>query len=123
MQPDYTAIVNGFIKPAVSLFLFAFLILGWVIAFRLMKENTALRIKLGKENEEIRESFKIWVMRKSAPMMFQIYFLKTFLREKQFDSALKAFFKKNVLRLAFRFGIVASIVSNIFGIDNTSVVE
>ena len=88
-----------------------------------MKENTVLRTKLGQEEEKVKEGFKIWVLRKSAPMMFQIYFLKTFLREKQFDSVFKAFFKKNVLRLAFRFGIVASIVSNIFGIDNTSVVE
>jgi len=120
MQPDYSAMVNGFIKPVVSLFLFAFLILGWVTACRLMKENTALRIKLGKENEEVRESFKIWVLRKSAPLMFPIYFIKNFLRERQFYSAFKTLFKKKMLRLAYRYGIVANIVSNIFGIDNSS---
>jgi len=119
MSPDYNAMVNNFIKPAVSLFLFVFLILGWVPAFRLMKEVTVLRIKLGKEDEKVRESFKILILRKSAPMAVPIYSIKTFLLEKQFYPILKNSFKKKVLKLAFRFGVVVSIVSSLFGIDIT----
>ena len=117
MQPDYNAMVNDFIRPVVSLILFIFLILGWVTAFRLMKENTALRIKLGKEEEKVRESFKTWILRKSAPMVLPIYDFKNLLVEKEFYPATIILFKKKVLKLAFRFGVVASIVSNIFGID------
>ena len=117
MQPDYNAMVNDFIRPVVSLILFIFLILGWVTAFRLMKENTALRIKLGKEEEKVKESFKTWILRKSAPMVLPIYDFKTRLMEKEFYPATIILFKKKVLKLAFRFGVVASIVSNIFGID------
>jgi len=121
MSPDYNAMVNDFIKPVVSLFLFVFLILGWVTAFRLMKENTILRIKLGKEDEKIRESFKILILRKSAPILLPIYDFKTFLLEKQFYPAFKNFSKRKVLKLAIRFSLVAGIVSNIFGIDITRV--
>ena len=117
MQPDYNAMVNDFIRPVVSLILFIFLILGWVTAFRLMKENTALRIKLGKEEEKVKESFKTWILRKSAPMVLPIYDFKTRLMEKEFYPATIILFKKKILKLAFRFGVVASIVSNIFGID------
>jgi hypothetical protein len=121
MQPDYNAMVNDFIKPVVSLFLFVFLILGWITALRLMKENTTLRIKLGKEEEKVRESFNIWILRKSAPVVLPIYDFKTRLMEKEFYPATIILFKKKVLKLAFRFGVVASIVSNIFGTDTTSV--
>jgi len=121
MSPDYNAMVNDFIKPVVSLFLFVFLILGWVTAFRLMKENTILRIKLGKEDEKIRESFKILILRKSAPILLPIYDFKSFVLEKQFYPALKNLSKKKVLKLAIRFSLVAGIVSNIFGIDITRV--
>ena len=120
MQPDYTAMVNEFIKPVVSLLLFVFLILGWVTAFRLMKENTVLRIKLGKEDETVREDFKIWILRKSAPIVLPIYSFKTFVEGKQYYPAFKSMFKKKVLKLAFKFEVVAIIVSNIFGIDTTS---
>jgi len=121
MSPNYNAMVNDFIKPVVSLFLFVFLILGWVTAFRLMKENTILRIKLGKEDEKIRESFKILILRKSAPILLPIYDFKSFVLEKQFYPALKNLSKKKVLKLAIRFSLVAGIVSNIFGIDITRV--
>jgi hypothetical protein len=117
MQPDYNAMVNDFIRPVVSLILFIFLILGWVTAFRLMKENTALRIKLGKEEEKVKESFKTLILRKSAPMVLPIYDFKTRLMEKEFYPATIILFKKKILKLAFRFSIVTSIVSNIFGID------
>ncbi len=120
MQPDYTAMVNEFIRPVVSLILFIFLLLGWVTAFRLMKENTTLRIKLGKEEEKVRESFKTWILRISAPMVLSIYDFKTRLVEKQFYPTFKNLAKKKVLKLAFRFGVVASIASSIFGIDITS---
>jgi hypothetical protein len=121
MQPDYTAMVNEFIRPVVSLFLFVFLILGWLMAFRLMKENTILRIKLGKEDEMVSESFKTWMLRKSAPMVLPIYNFKASLREKQFYPVIKKLSTKKVLKLALRFGVVTSVVSNIFGIDTTSV--
>jgi len=120
MQPDYNAMVNEFIRPVVSLFLFVFLILGWVTAFRLMKENTILRIKLGKEDEKIRESVKTWILRKSAPIVLPIYDFKTSLLEKQFYPAFKNLSKKKVLKLAFRFSVVTSIASSIFGVDTTS---
>ena len=119
MQPDYVAMVNDFIKPVVSLLLFVFLLLGWVTAFRLMRENTLLRIKLGKENEEVRESFKISMLRKSAPIVLPIYELKTSLQERQPYIAFKKLFKKKTLKLAFRYGVIASIVSSIFSIDTT----
>ena len=119
MSPDFNAMVNDFIKPVVSLFLFVFLILGWVTAFMLMKENTILRIKLGKEDEKIKESFRTWILRKSALLYFQLYSFKTYLQEKQFNPVLKNLSKKKVLKLAFRFGVIASIVTNIFGIDTT----
>jgi hypothetical protein len=119
MSPDFNVIVNDFIKPVVSLILFVFLILGWVTAFMLMKENTILRIKLGKEDEKIKESFRTWILRKSAPIVLPLFSFKTYLQEKQFNSVLKNLSKKKVLKLAFRFGVVASIVTNIFGIDTT----
>jgi len=121
MQPDYAAMVNDFIKPVVSLLLFVFLLLGWVTAFRLMRENTLLRIKLGKEEEKIRESFKTWILRKSAPIILPIYDFKTRLVEKEFYPGTILLFKKKVLKLAFRFSVVTSVVSNIFGVDNSRV--
>ena len=121
MQPDYTAMVNEFIRPVVSLFLFVFLILGWLTAFRLMKENTLLRIKLGKEDEMVKESFKTWILRITAPMILPFYDFKTFLLGKQFYSAFKNLSKKKILKLAIRFSVVTSIVSNIFGADSSSI--
>ena len=117
MQPDYTAMVNEFIRPVVSLFLFIFLILGWLTAFRLMKENTILRIKLGKEDEKIRESFKAWMLRKTAPIVLPVYDVKNFLQEKQFYPEIKNLFRKKNLKLAFKISVVTSVVSNVFGID------
>ena len=121
MYPDYNAMVNEFIRPVVSLFLFVFLILGWVTAFMLMKENTLLKIKLGKEDEKIKEGFKIWILRKSAPIVSPLYSVKTFLRERQFLPLLKQVVKKRskILKLAFRLAIVTSIISNVFGINSS----
>ena len=121
MYPDYNAMVNEFIRPVVSLFLFVFLILGWVTAFMLMKENTLLKIKLGKEDEKIKEGFKIWILRKSAPIVLQLYLVKTFLRERQFLPLLKQVVKKRskILKLAFRLAIVTSIITNVFGINSS----
>ncbi|MCW8810330.1 MAG: hypothetical protein OQK64_05170, partial [Ignavibacteriaceae bacterium] len=83
MYPDYNVIVNEFVRPVVFIFLFAFLILGWVTAFMLMKENTVLRIKLGKEEENAKEGFKIWIIRKSAPIVLALYSVKSFMWEEQ----------------------------------------
>jgi len=121
MYPDYNAMVNEFIRPVVSLFLFVFLILGWVTALMLMKENTLLKIKLGKEDEKIKEGFKIWILRKSAPIVLPLYSVKTFLRERQFLPLLKQVVKKRskILKLAFRLAIVTSIISNVFGVNSS----
>ena len=117
MYPDYNAMVNEFIRPAVSLFLFVFLILGWVTAFMLMKENTILRIKLGKEDERIKEDFKIWLLRKTAPLVFSLYTVKSSLLE-EIQPYLKQLVRKNgkILKLAFRLNILTSIISTVFGI-------
>lgn len=120
MYPDYNAMVNEFIRPVVSLLLFVFMILGWITAFHLLKENTILRIKLGKEDEKIKENFKIWVLRKSAPLVFQFYSFKTFLQDRQFYPEFKSSFKKKALKLSLKFGVIATIVASIFGIDITS---
>lgn len=117
MYPDYNAMVNEFIRPAVSLFLFVFLILGWVTAFMLMRENTILRIKLGKEDERIKEDFKIWLLRKTAPLVFSLYTVKASLQE-EFQPYIKQLVRKNgkILKLAFRLNILTSIISTVFGI-------
>lgn len=116
MYPDYYAIVNEFIKPVAFIFLFAFLVLGWVSAFTLMKENTLLRIKLGKEEAKIKEGFKVWLLRKSAPFVLQLYSVKTYLGEEQFQPLLKQMVKKKkkILKLAFRLDIAFSIISSTF---------
>ncbi len=121
MYPDYNAMVNEFIRPVVSLFLFVFLILGWVTALMLMKENTLLKIKLGKEDEKVRESFKIWILRKSAPIVLPLYSSTTYLQEKQFLPLLKHVAKNRskILKSAFRFAMVSSIISTVFGIDSS----
>jgi hypothetical protein len=101
VNPDYTAMVNDFIRPVVTLFLFAFMILGWAVAYQLMKEVTKLKIKLGREPQ--REEFKEWFLRKSAPIVFALFSLKTFIMEKHFQSILKNLLKKKkkVWRLIF----------------------
>jgi len=116
MYPDYNAMVNEFIKPVISFFLFAFLVLGWVTAFMLIKENTILKIKLGKEEEKVKEGFKIWVLRKSAPIVLPFYSIETYLLEKQIQPLLKQIMKKKnkILKLAFRLDIAISIISNAF---------
>jgi hypothetical protein len=50
MKIDYTAMVKDFVIPSVVLFVFVFGLLGWILAFRLSKEVTDLRIRLGKED-------------------------------------------------------------------------
>lgn len=121
MYPDYNAIVNEFIRPVISLFLFVFMILGWITAFNLMKENTLLRIKLGKEDERIKEDFKIWILRKSAPLVLPLYSFKTFVQGNQFQPLLKHLINKKgkILKLAFRLDLVTSIVSTVFGFVST----
>ena len=116
MYPDYYTIVNEFIKPVVFILLFAFLILGWVTALTLMKENTLLRIKLGKEEEKVKEGFKVWLLRKSAPLVFQFYSVKSFLWEEEIQLLLKQIVKrkKKILKLAFRLHIAISIISSTF---------
>ena len=117
MYPDYNAMINEFIRPVVSLFLFVFMILGWVTAFMLIRENTILKIKLGKEDERIKENFKIWILRKTAPFVYSVYTVKSSLQG-QIHPVLNQFVKKNrkILKLAFRLNIVTSIISTVFGI-------
>lgn len=117
MYPDYNAMVNEFVRPVVSLFLFVFLILGWLTAFMLMRENTILKIKLGKEDERLKEGFKIWLLRKTAPFVFSLYTVKASIQE-QIQPSLKYFVRKNrkILKLAFRLNILTSILSTVFGI-------
>ena len=119
MQPDYTAMVNDFIKPVVFLFLLVFLLLGWTTAFRLMRENTLLRIKLGKEKEIVREGIKLWVLRKTAPIISSIYSFKESIKLSQLLVISKKLFRKKSLKLVFRYSVVTSIVSSIFSIDTS----
>jgi len=116
MQPDFNAMVNEFIRPVVFIFLFAFLILGWVTAFMLMKENTVLRIKLGMERENVKEGFKIWIIRKSAPIVLALYSVKSFMWEEQLQPLLKQIVRKKnkILKMAFRLDIAISIISSTF---------
>jgi len=101
MNPDFTAMVNDFVKPVVSFFLFAFMLLGWVVAYQLMKEVTELRIKLGRDTQQ--EGIKEWFLRKSAPIVLPFYSFKTFIVEIQYQSILKNLLKKRkkVWRLIF----------------------
>lgn len=102
MNPDYTAIVNEFVRPAVSFFLFAFMILGWVVAFQLMKEVTELKIKLGRETQQ--EKLKELIIRKSANLVFRLYSLRNVVVDFQMQSKLKQLLtkKKRIWRLIFQ---------------------
>jgi len=102
MNPDYTAMVNDFVRPVISFFLFAFMILGWAIAYQLMKEVTELKIKLGRESQQ--EGLKEWFIRKSAPLVLPLYSFKTFIMDIQFQSILKQLLRKRkkVWRLLFQ---------------------
>lgn len=84
MNPDYAAMVNDFIRPVVSFLLVTFMIMGWTVAYLLMKEVTELRIKLGKE--ERKEKFEEWFRRKSTTILLQLICLKSFIMEIQFLS-------------------------------------
>ncbi|RPI76162.1 MAG: hypothetical protein EHM47_00630 [Ignavibacteriales bacterium] len=101
MNPDFAAMVNDFVRPVVSFFLFAFMLLGWVVAYQLMKEVTELRIKLGRDTQQ--EGIKEWFLRKSAPIVLPFYSFKTFIVEIQYQSILKNLMKKRkkVWRLIF----------------------
>ena len=101
MNPDYTSMVNDFIRPVVTLFLFAFMIMGWAIAYQLMKEVTKLKIKLGRELQH--EELKDWFIRKSAPIALLLFSLKTYMMEIRFQSIFKNLLKKKkkVWRLIF----------------------
>lgn len=92
MNPDYTAMVNDFIRPAVTLFIFVFMMLGWAVAYQLMKEVAKLKIKLGRESQQ--EEFKEWFIRKSAPIIFPLYSLKNFVADIQFQPMLKQLVRK-----------------------------
>ena len=92
MNPDFTAMVNDFAKPVISFFLFTFMILGWTVAYQLMKEVTKLKIKLGRESQQ--EEFKEWFIRKSAPIIFPLFSLKTFIMDIRLKSILKHLLKK-----------------------------
>lgn len=92
MNPDYTAMVNDFAKPVISFFLLAFMVLGWAIAFQLMKEVTELRMKLGREVHK--ESLKDLFIRKSALLIFPLYSLKNFVAEIQLEPILRQLLRK-----------------------------
>jgi hypothetical protein len=122
MYPDFNAIVNEFIRPVVSLFLFIFLVMGWVTAFMLMKENTSLRFKLGQEDEKVQEDFRTRILRKTASVLLPIYSLKNYLYENRLIPTLKQLAEKRtkIIKLAFRLVMVSSIVSTIFRINSSS---
>ncbi|MCW8995739.1 MAG: hypothetical protein OQK77_07980 [Psychromonas sp.] len=86
-----------------------------------MKENTVLRIKLGKEEENAKEGFKIWIIRKSAPIVLALYSVKSFMWEEQLQPLLKHIVKKRnkILKLAFRLDIAISIISSTFRLAST----
>jgi len=121
MYPDFNAIVNEFIRPVVSLFLFIFLVMGWVTAFMLMKENTSLRFKLGQEDEKVQEDFRTWILRKTASVLLPIYSLKNYLYENRLIPTLKHLTENGnkIIKLAFRFTVVTSVVSTVFRIDSS----
>jgi hypothetical protein len=101
MNPDFAAMVNDFVRPVVTFFLFTFMVLGWAVAYQLMKEVTELKIKLGRETQQ--EGLKEWFLRKSAPWVFPLYSFKNFLVGIQYQSVLKNLMKKRkkVWRLIF----------------------
>jgi len=115
MYPDFSSLVNDFIRPVVSVFLFAFMILGWIIAYQLMKEVTNLKIRLGIETQQ--EEFKYWFLRKSATIILPLYSLKTKV-ENQFQLTLNHLLKKRkkALKLAFRLNSIVSIILSVFQI-------
>lgn len=102
MDPDYTAMVNDFVRPAVSFFLFAFMILGWAVAYQLMKEVTELKIKLGRETQQ--EKLKEWMIRESANLVFKLYTLRNVVVDFQLQSKLKQLLtkKRRIWRLIFQ---------------------
>ena len=101
MNPDYPAMVNEFVRPVITFFLFAFMLLGWAVVYQLMKEVTELRIKLGRETQQ--EGIKEWFLRKSAPLVLPFYSIKTFIMNIQFQSILKRVMRqrRKVWRLIF----------------------
>lgn len=102
MDLDYTAMVNDFVRPAVSFFLFAFMILGWAVAYQLMKEVTELKIKLGRETQQ--EKLKEWMIRESANLVFKLYALRNVVVDFQLQSKLKQLLtkKRRIWRLIFQ---------------------
>lgn len=92
--------VNDFGRPVVSLFLFVFMILGWVIAYQLMKEVTELKIKLGREVHQ--EELKDWFFRKSAQFIFPIYALKNRIAAIQFQIMLNHLLRKRIWKFIFQ---------------------
>ncbi|HEY6435572.1 MAG TPA: hypothetical protein VIY47_03210 [Ignavibacteriaceae bacterium] len=92
MNPDYAAMVNDFIRPVVSFLLVTFMIMGWTVAYLLMKEVTELKIKLGRETQQ--EKFNEWFARKSATILLRLVSLKAFILEIQFVSILKDLLKR-----------------------------
>lgn len=102
MNLDYPSMVNDFAKPVISFFLFAFMLLGWAVAYQLIKEVTELRIKLGRDTQQ--EGIREWFLRKSAPIVLPFYTFKTFIAEIQYQSILKQLLrkKKKVWRLIFQ---------------------
>jgi len=121
MYPDFNSIVNEFIRPVVSLFLFIFLVMGWVTAFMLMKENTALKFKLGQEDEKVRENLRTLILRKTASVLLPIYSAKNYLWEKRLIPIIKQLVEKRnkIIKLAFRFAVVTSVISTVFRIDSS----
>lgn len=114
MNPDYPAMVNDFAKPVISFFLFAFMLLGWVVAYQLMKEVTELRIKLGRDTQQ--EGIREWFLRKSAPIILPFYTFKTFIAEIKYQSILKQLLrkkKKESLETYLSTGLIAVLITHI----------
>lgn len=98
----FAAMVSDFIRPVVTFFLFAFMVLGWAIAYQLMKEVTELKAKLGRETQQ--EGLKEWFLRKSASIVLPFYSLKVFITDIQLQSIVKEFLRKRkkVWKLIFQ---------------------
>ena len=101
MNPDYAAMVNDLIRPAVSFLLVTFMIMGWTVAYLLMKEVTELKIKLGRETRQ--EGFAEWFVRKKTTILLRLILLKNFILEIQLLSRLKELLrrKKKVWKFIF----------------------
>jgi hypothetical protein len=80
-------IFNELMKPVSFVLVVSLAGIGWAVAIQLMKEVIELRTKLGKETQQ--EVFQEWFIRKTAPLVFPLYSLKTAAADLQLNLKLK----------------------------------